>query len=94
MAEIIALFIVCRNIGALARSHGLKAGRFQRRAVVLWFTFELVCVLIAAAIGLEGILVYLAAFVGALLSLPVSFNSVRAAAARRAMALAQETQNH
>src|SRR5690242_5044362 len=83
MAEIIALYIVCRNIGAIARSHGLPAQPFQFRAILLWIAFEFAFALIAGAVGLQGIGGYLAAFVGALISLFISFGSVHRAALRR-----------
>ena len=83
MAELIALWIVCKNIGAIARSRGVRAQPFQVRAVVLWFVFEFAAALVAIALGMQGIPLYLAAFAGALLSLRFSFNAVRAAAPRR-----------
>ena len=83
MAELIALWIVCKNIGAIARSRGVAAQRFQMRAVILWFVFEIACAFVAAALGMQGILVYLAAFAGALLSLRFSFNAVRVASPKR-----------
>lgn len=68
MAEIIALYIVCRKIGDIARSHGVVAQRYQVRAVVLWIVFEFAAAFIAAAANLNGVFLYLAAFAGALLS--------------------------
>ena len=82
MAEIIALWIVCKNIGAIARSRGLPAQPFQMRAVLLWFAFELVCAFIAAGLGMQGILLYVAAYGGALFSLTFSFKAVREAVPR------------
>jgi hypothetical protein len=83
MAELIALWIVCRDIGAIARSRGLPAQPFQMRAVILWFTFEMACAFLAAILGFRGILIYLAAFAGALLSLRFSFKAVRVALPKR-----------
>jgi hypothetical protein len=83
VAELIALYIACKNVGAIARLRGVKAKPFQTRAVILWFVFELVCGFVAASLGLQGVFLYLAAFAGALLSLHFSFRSVRAAAPER-----------
>jgi hypothetical protein len=83
MVEFIALYIVCKNIGVIVRARGARAHPYQVRAVILWFVFEFACAFIAAAIGMDGILIYIAAFVGALLSLPLSFSSARAARPRR-----------
>ena len=90
MAEIIALWIVCRNIGAIARSRGLAAQPFQMRAVVLWFTFELACAFVAAGLGMQGILVYVAALGGALFSLRFSFRAVRVASPKRGLSATSE----
>ena len=79
MAELIALWIVCKNIGAIACSRGVPAQPFQIRAVILWIVFEVTCALIAAALGMKGVLVYVAALAGALFSLRFSFNAVRVA---------------
>ena len=77
MAELIALWIVCKNIGAIARSKGVSAQGYQVRAVLLWFGLEIVGGIFGAVMGFEGILLYLAAFAGALLSLHFSFSFVR-----------------
>src|SRR5687768_17203847 len=61
MAELIALWIVCKNIGAIARSRGVRAQPFQVKAVVLWFVFEFACAFVAIALGMQGIPLYLAA---------------------------------
>ena len=83
MAELVALYLVCRNIGDIARSRGVAARPFQIRAVMLWFVFEFGFAFLAVAAGMEGVLVYLAAFAGALLSLRFSFKSARAASPAR-----------
>ena len=84
MAELIALYIVCKNIGVIARSGGVVAKPYQVRAVLLWILFEFAAAFIAMMIGLDGIFVYLAAFAGALLSVRFAFNGVRAAVPRGA----------
>jgi hypothetical protein len=83
VAEIISLYIVCRNIGMVARSRGVRARPYQVKAVILWILFEFIGAFLAAAVGIRGFGIYLAAFVGAVLSLPVSFNLVRAAIPKR-----------
>ena len=90
MAELIALYIVCKNIGVIARARGVRAHPFQVRAVILWFAFELAFGFMAAAMGMQGILIYLAALAGALLSLRFSFSAVRAAVPKRKRAAAPE----
>jgi hypothetical protein len=85
MAELVALWIACKNIGAIARSRGVAAQPFQMRAVILWIVFEFACAIVAATLGMQGIFVYLAAFAGALLSLRFSFNAVRAASRKRTL---------
>jgi hypothetical protein len=90
MAELIALYIVWKNIGSIARSRGVKAQPFQVKAVIRWFVFEFVCAFLAGAMGLQGIFIYLAAFAGALLSVRFSFNAVRAAAPKPAIAAASQ----
>lgn len=79
MAEIIALFIVCKNIGVMARARGIKARPFQHRAILLWIVFELQFAFVAGLIGFQGIFIYLAGYVGALLSIRLSYNAVRSA---------------
>jgi hypothetical protein len=83
VAELVALYIVWKNIGAIARFRGVKALPYQRRAIILWFVFEFACGFVAAAIGMQGILVYLAAVAGAVLSLHFSFKSAREAVPKR-----------
>ncbi len=79
MAELVALWMVWNKIAAIAHSRGVRARSFQVRAVVLWFAFEFVAGFVAAAIGFEGVLIYVTAFAAALLSLNLSFASVRRA---------------
>ncbi|HEX3356492.1 MAG TPA: hypothetical protein VHS31_05865 [Tepidisphaeraceae bacterium] len=79
MAELVALWIVCKNIGSIARARGVRAQPFQIRAVILWFVFEIAAILIAACLGFQGILIYLAGFGAALFSLRFSFAAVRSA---------------
>jgi hypothetical protein len=86
VAELIALYIVWNNIGAIARSRGVKARPFQVRAVALWFVLEFVAAFLAGGLGLQGIFVYLAAFAGALLSVRFSMNAVKAAAPKTVIA--------
>jgi hypothetical protein len=85
MAELIALYIICKNIGTIARSRGVKARPFQMKAVMLWLVFEFVGASLAGAMGMQGLFAYLAGFGGALLSLHFSFKAVQAAVPQTAV---------
>lgn len=75
--EIIALIIVCKNIGAMARAGGVTPRPFQVRAVVLWLVFEFGFMFVAVACGAETGAAYLLAVAGALISLVFSFRAVQ-----------------
>lgn len=81
MIELIALYIVCKNIGKIARSRRVPAGRYQLIAVALWIAFEFAGAVIGVLLGGEGIGLALPALLAACCSLPLSFMIVRRAGA-------------
>ncbi len=77
MVELFAIWLACKNIGKIARERRLRARPFQVRAVIFWLFFEFASGFLASAAGMRGVLLYVAAFCGALLSLKFSFAAVR-----------------
>src|SRR5687768_14092852 len=80
VAEIFAIYILCRNIGRIVRPGGKSAMRYQFLAALLWFLFEILAALFAVhALQAQGAAVYLIAFIGALASIPLTFHIARSA---------------
>jgi hypothetical protein len=77
MIEIIAIWIFCRDIGKLARSRNLKPRPFQVRAVVLWFVFEFIGIMVGIFFGLPLVLLNVVGLACACVSLHFSFAAVR-----------------
>jgi hypothetical protein len=82
MAELFAIWLACKNVGAIARERGVRARPYQVRTVVLWFVFEFIAMFVAILLGLRGPLMYGAALCGALLSLHFSFSAARRGSVR------------
>ena len=79
MVELIALWIICKNIGAQARARKLLPRPFQTRAVVLWFVFEFIGVFVGAMFQLPLVMLMLVGWLFAFASLYFSFAAVQQA---------------
>jgi hypothetical protein len=89
MLEILALFVLCRNIGRMARAKGWRSFRYQLLLVILWLVGEFVggliggiaIVMYANFVGPladeAALLPYLVALIGAVICANIAFRIVR-----------------